>query len=256
MANFNSIHGCLKCTVEGEYSHISRTIVFPEVHCPLRIDEKFRLEEYGKHHKNSSPLLRIPGLDMVKDFIVADSLHLLELGVMKRCLIGWRDGTLGFQGKLPAKDIHTLSKLILSTQLPTEIHRSMRGMDCLAFWKGVEMRIFLNYVGIVVLKDIVNERIYEHFTLLFVAVTICSCEVYAKYRHAAQDVFECYIQEYKSIYGEQYITSNIHNLIHVVDDVNRFGTLETISAYPFENALFHIKKLLRHGHHSVEQVAN
>lgn len=246
----------MKCTIEGQYSYISRTVTFPKLNCTLRSDEKFRRKEYGGHHKEESPLLRIPGLDMIKDFIVADSLHLLELGIMKRCLVGWRDGTLGFGAKMCGRDIEQLTEAILRTKLPSEIHRSMRGMDCLAFWKGVEWRAFLNYIGIVVLKDVLSGHVYEHFLLLFIAVTICSCSIYAKYNSKAQHMFEQYITEYKNIYGEEHVTSNVHNLEHIVSDVKRFGPLPSLSSYPFENALFQIKKMLRHGHNSLEQVAN
>ncbi|XP_021707461.1 uncharacterized protein LOC110678640 isoform X2 [Aedes aegypti] len=191
--NFNGKDGCLKCTTSGEYSQISRTVVFPNIRCKLRTDEKFRQKEYGKHHREYSPILEIPGVDMVQDFIIADSLHLLELGVMKRCLIGWRDGSLGYAGKLSANQIEKLSKDIQNVKLPSEIHRSMRGLDCLAHWKGVEWRNLLNYVGVVVFRDVLPQNVYNHFLLLFIAVTICSCDIYSKHQQTAQLMFEKYI---------------------------------------------------------------
>ncbi|XP_055543355.1 uncharacterized protein LOC129728906 [Wyeomyia smithii] len=175
---------------------------------------------------------------------------------MKRCLVGWRDGTLGFKAKMCASDIAKLTNAILRTKLPSEIHRSLRGMDCLAFWKGSEWRAFLNYVGIVVLKDYLSSHVYNHFLVLFVAVTICSCSIYTEYLSLAQHMFECYIIEFKNIYGAECVTSNVHNLEHIVGDVIRFGPLPSISSYPFENALFQIKRQLRHGQNSLEQVAN
>ncbi|XP_050509093.1 uncharacterized protein LOC126886267 [Diabrotica virgifera virgifera] len=257
VVNFNGINGCLKCTTEGEYSYLSRTVVFPDIKCPLRTDAKFRSKHYGKHHKGQeSPILKISEVDMVQDFIVADELHLLELGVMKRCLTGWKDGSMGFSSKLCARDIERISKHLISVKLPSEIHRSTRGLDCLAYWKGVEWRNFLNYIGIVILKDVLNTDVYKHFLLLFVAVRICSSDMYAENRSVAQLMFEKYIDDFKIIYGVQFITSNIHNLEHVVDDVNRFGQLFTISTYPFENTLFQLKKLLRQGNNSLQQIVN
>lgn len=54
------------------------------------------------------------------------------------------------------------------------------------------------------------------------------------------------------------MSSNIHNLSHIVNDVNRFGSLPSLSAYPFERMLFRIKYLLRKGDHDqpLPQVAN
>lgn len=255
--NFNSKNGCLKCTINGEYSHTSRTVIFPSLHCTPRTDEKFRKKMYGKHHNgDESPILRICAVDMVKDFIVADPLHLLELGVMKRLLTGWRDGKFGFTGKLSAFQIQKLSDRITKIRLPCEFHRKIRSLDCLAFWKGTEWRTFLNYIGIIVLSDMLDETLYNHFLLLFTAITICSSDFYVNLRPLAQQLFERFIEEFKNIYGEEYITSNIHNLEHVVSDVERFGSLDSISAYPFENYLSQLKKCLRQGNNCLEQVAN
>lgn len=84
--NFNGKHGCQKCTV-GEYSYVSHCTYFSNENCERRTDEKFRLKQYGSHHKNDTPLIQLP-IDMIADFPIADSLHLIDLGVMKKFLLG------------------------------------------------------------------------------------------------------------------------------------------------------------------------
>lgn len=91
VCNFNGQHGCQKCTVLGEYSHTSHCDYFPHTDCEKRTDFKFRNKLYGSHHKYDSPILQLP-IDMIQDFVIGDSLHLVDLGIMKRLLIGWRDG--------------------------------------------------------------------------------------------------------------------------------------------------------------------
>lgn len=49
----------------------------------LRTDERFRNQFQPEHHLGQSILECLP-IDMVKQIIVSDSLHLLDLGVMKR----------------------------------------------------------------------------------------------------------------------------------------------------------------------------
>lgn len=51
------------------------------------------------------------------------------------------------------------------------------------------------------------------------------------------------------------MTSNVHDLAHLVDDVIKFGELQSFSAYPFENMLGYIKRLLRNGRNPLAQVA-
>lgn len=256
VANFNAKDGCLKCTVEGEYSYISRTVVFPSHNAPPRTDENFRKETYGAHHKTRTPLIDIPNLDMIQDIVVADSMHLIELGSMKRLLKGWTDGSLGFTTKLSFFEISAISEKLLRINLPSEMHRRMRGLDSLAFWKAVEFANFLRYVGIVVLKDHLTEDAYEHFRILFCAITILSTNAHQLYWSVARKMLLSFVEDYASLYGTHYITSNVHNLVHIVDEVERLGPLPTLAAYPFENTLFRIKNYLRNGNKNVQQAAN
>lgn len=49
----------------------------------LRTDKRFRDRFQPQHHLQSSALEDLP-IDMIKQFPVSDSLHLIDLGVMKR----------------------------------------------------------------------------------------------------------------------------------------------------------------------------
>lgn len=53
-----------------------------ELQQELRTDELFRSRFQPGHHKGDSILERLP-IDMIKAFPTSDSLHLLDLGVMK-----------------------------------------------------------------------------------------------------------------------------------------------------------------------------
>lgn len=51
------------------------------------------------------------------------------------------------------------------------------------------------------------------------------------------------------------MTVNVHNLNHLVEDVERFGVLYSTSAYPFESTLFTIKKMVKSGTKPLFQIA-
>lgn len=255
MANFNAQNGCQKCVTQGEYSYVSHTNFYPQISCPNRTDADFRNKKYGSHHKNDSPLLRLP-IDMIKDFPVGDSLHLIDLGIMKKLLLGWRDGNVGtYKTKWPARVSAEMSRKLLQLRMPVEIHRSMRGLDCLSHWKGSEFRTFLHYASIVVLKPVLSPEVYEHFLVFFCAITICSSEMYFYMLDLAHQLLMHFIELFKTMYGEDYITSNFHNLTHLVDDVKRFGPLHKFNAYPFESKLYEIKNLIRTGSKPLVQIA-
>lgn len=122
-----------------------------------------------------------------------------------------------------------------------------RSLDCLSFWKGLEYQTFHYYLGIVILKDNISQEAYDHFLLLFCAVTICSSKEYCEFIELADNLIDD---------GIDSISSNFHNLCHLTSDVLKFGCLSEISTYPFENFLGFIKHLLRQGNLPLEQICN
>lgn len=73
---------------------------------------------------------------MVKDIIIADELHLLEHGVQKKFLKGWCYGRFKNKvGKWTADNINEVNNYLALCKLPCEIHRAVRGLDTLSFWK-------------------------------------------------------------------------------------------------------------------------
>lgn len=260
MYNFNSRYGCQKCTVMGEYH---KTMCFLMTDCPRRTDNSFRQRLQIEHHKLTSPLELLP-VDMVNDFPTSDTLHLLELGVMKKCLLRWKNGSNTYKDKFKPDELTDLNEWLqrIGADFPSEIHRKARSLESVKNWKGSEFRTFLLYSGMIVLKKYIKEEEYEHFLKLCCATTLCTSDAYIQYAvkrgnepSLAEQLFLDYIEQYVEIYGEHTITSNVHNLCHVVHDVTRFGNLNSISTYPFENSLRMIKLTLKKGSKPLQQIS-
>lgn len=139
--------------------------------------------------------------------------------------------------------------------LPKEIHRRIRGLGEIAYWKGTEFRTLLLYVAVVVLKKFLPIDEYQHFLKLVCAVTICSTNKYRDFLPKARELFNEFIEENIDIYGIHSVSYNVHNLCHIVDDVEKFGELYGISAYPFENFLYQIKLMVKKCRYPLVQVA-
>ncbi|KAJ8983167.1 hypothetical protein NQ317_016266 [Molorchus minor] len=50
------------------------------------------------------------------------------------------------------------------------------------------------------------------------------------------------------------MSHNVHNILHIISDVEYMGTLDKFSAFPFENMLQKIKNLIRKGDNPLAQV--
>lgn len=75
---------------QGVYSRLKSKMCFPRIvvtererDAELRTDERFRNRYQPEHHAEYSVLERLP-INMILAFPTSDSLHLLDLGVMKR----------------------------------------------------------------------------------------------------------------------------------------------------------------------------
>lgn len=174
-----------------------------------------------------------------------------------RCLLRWIKGDHGYKKKWKANNIAAINLKLknLVCHKPREIHRSVRNLDVLAFWKGTELRSFLLYYGMVVLKGDLEENEYKHFLLLVCATHIFYTNSYRLYRIKADEWLNRYIEDCINIYGISSITSNFHNLVHVFEDVKRFGSLQEISTYPFENRLNFLKSRLKQPNLPLEQIS-
>ena len=98
-------------------------------------------------------------------------MHLVCLGVMRRLLIsGPLSVRIGRRKQMKISSVLTG----LQKAIPAEFARKPRSLSELARWKATELRQFLLYTGIVVLKNNVHESIYKNFLLLSVAIRILS----------------------------------------------------------------------------------
>jgi hypothetical protein len=63
-----------------------------------------------------------------------------------------------------------------------------------------------------------------------------------------------FVQHFGDLYGKNMLVYNVHCLIHLPQDARQFGNLDKISAFPFENFLGKMKKLVRKPSQPLQQV--
>lgn len=248
---FNGYFGCGKCRQEGE-GLVGKTI-FPDIDCELRTDENFRQRVDYEHHLDTSPLEQVVG--MVSQFVL-DYMHLVCLGVMKKLIYLWQKGP--FSCRLSAANIRKLSLeiMIICKQFPSDFNRKVRKIEDYHFWKATEFRNFLLYVGPVVLQNILPKKYYQHFLLFSAAITILinpSCE---NDIDIAELMLKKFVTSFALLYGVEHMVYNVHNLSHLAAEARANGRLDEFSAFPYENHLGKIKRIVRKNDRPMEQISN
>ena len=248
---YSGFYGCERCSQKGNWHG---RMSYQECHdIQLRTDTSFRNFEQEEHHHENSPFSDLP-IDMISTFSV-DYMHLVCLGVMRRLLLLWIRGPKAV--KLSAGQVEEIIRklLDLKANIPNVFARKTRGLDIIDRWKATELRQFLLYSGKLALKGILRRDLYDHFMVLSVALCILVCPQRAViHNNYANELLVYFVEKGRNLYGREFLVYNVHGLIHISTDAAKHGCLDSCSAFPFENYLHKLKRLVRSGRNPLVQM--
>ena len=152
-----------------------------------------------------------------------------------------------------------LSKLeSLTGTLPTEFLRQPIRFGELKRWKSIEFRQFSLYTGLVVLKGLINDKIYVHFLAFSVAISIFLNKNKTKDQTNiayANDLPKFFVQKAPEFNGKKFLVYNVHNVIHLLEVVEYFGEiLDAYSCLLLENHLQFLKLYIRSSRNPISQI--
>lgn len=248
---FNGRYGCDFCEERGKFDG---RMLFLEKG-PLRTNDSFRQKRNPDHHKYPSPFLELK-IDMIKQFPI-DPMHCVDLGVTKRIMLLWKEGLR--QYRLSQRQISIISDFneAISSYFPSAFQRKPRRLDELKMWKATEFRMFLLYIGPVILKWVLEKDEYELFLCLSISVSILLNESLMEEHCAyADELLNYFVQKAKVRYSERFCAYNVHSLLHLADCAKIGGSLMECAAYKFENNMSAIKRSVRGTGNPIVQIAN
>jgi len=263
---FNARQGCERCNVSGTYMQHRMVLETREQEIRLRQDDDFDKplpedkedREYDEYRKHESVLHTDLRLQMISQFPY-DYMHLVCLNVVRNLVNDWNRAKS--KAYIPATFPRLSSHLTACIDyIPSEFQRKCRSISDARRWKATEARQFLLYSGIVVLGcHGVSRDLYEHFLQLSSAVRcLCNPTLVAVpgFIHLARQLLEIFEANYGKLYGREQVTYRVHSLVHLADDVERYGVLDNFSCFKFENYLGAIKELVhkRRSTHIVQQI--
>ena len=219
----------------------------------LRTDSTFRQKENPEHHHGETPFSDLP-IDMANAFPI-DYMHQVCLGVVKRCILSWIRGKK--EVRISAQQVSKISNRLLKLQrfIPKLFARQPRSLDEVDRWKATEYRQFLLYTGKIVLKHILPKAFYDHFLVLSVALSILvSSKLTAEHHEYAHQLLVYFVSKSMELYGKDFLVYNVHSLLHLTKDAARFGCLDSCSAFPFENYMQQLKKMIRSTKNPIVQI--
>jgi len=200
-----------------------------------------------------SPFLSLP-LDMVEQFLI-DYMHQACQGVMKKLITVWIRGDR--KVRMSAGQINEVSQRLLSLRkaIPSCFARKPRNLVDIDRWKATELRQFAVYTGKIVLKGILADQLYDHFMAFSVALSLLHCPTLTvDHNSYSKELMTFFVGKTKELYGDHFMVYNVHSMVHLPEQALAFGSLDACSAFPFENYLGKLKRLVRSGRRPLVQV--
>uniref|UniRef100_A0A2S2NH74 DUF4806 domain-containing protein n=1 Tax=Schizaphis graminum TaxID=13262 RepID=A0A2S2NH74_SCHGA len=250
---------CTRCTVEGEY--LQNRVCFPYLAngSTIRTHEDYVLMKYEEHHTSlvTSCISSIPNVDVVQLFSM-DYMHMVCLGVMRKLINIWMGNTKGpINVRIPSWKINQISNAlhaIKKNHITKDFSRKPRALIEINRWKATELRQFLLYTGIIVLKDVLSDGCYQNFLILCISMRILLSAHHQQYVNYAQKLLDYFVKTFEQLYGSHLISFNVHGLLHLTEDYKKYGPLDNCSTFPFENYMKYLKRMLRKHDKPLQQV--
>lgn len=243
---FNGEFGCDWClhpgTMVDKGAGKVRTYAYDEQKQKARCGEMFhtdawRAEQSGKPVngvKGLSSLQELPHFDIVHGFVPEYS-HVVLLGVTKQLVFLWLETGNSSKPWYIGDKLDELDSLLLSLKSDLKTTRSPVSLKYREEWKAVDWQAFLLFYGMYVLEPYLALEFFQHFHLL-------SCSVHMLLQDCITQDMLTYARIYlvrfargmARLYGEEHVTFNCHQLIHLCDSVQNWGPLWATSALGFE----------------------
>ena len=108
------------------------------------------------------------------------------------------------------------------------------------------------------LEGILPTHLYNLLNLLIAITILLFKSLTSDLLFEAIDLLHLFVRRSTSdkLYGSSFMVYNVHTLLHIADEGNAYGSLNYCSAFPFENYLSFVKRLVRDGKAPLKQIAN
>ena len=255
---------CSKCHVVG-YKYKNKSMVYIGIKHKKRESKKYKKLEYKRHQLGNTPLhdLNIDPINQVP----FDTMHVVYHRVVPKCEQAWFLGKYGPNAKLKPTCREEISERygLLDQSCPSEFSRRPRnllkkkkdGTLLMLNMKATEWRHFVLYAAPVVLFGVLSDQYYKHFLLLHIAMRIVVSEnIKEKRLKLAERCIKTFVKFAPKLYSPRFVSFVVHCLLHLVDDVRKFGPADDFSCFIYENNNNFLKKLIKNHPKPLQQFAN
>ena len=266
MNQFNGEYSCGKCLQKGQTFRTNKggsVHIFPykindnieartKTACIANAIKAREMKTTANGIKGPSFLMGLQSYDYVEGASIY-YMHGVLLGVTKLLIKLWISSPFSKEDFSLMEYADVIDQRLLSIRPPKFITRVPRSISShFKYWKASELRSWLFFYALPVLNDIMEDCYYLHFAALVEALNyLCGDNISFESVDKSERLIKYFVMMFSTLYGERYMTLNVHQLLHLPDCVRNIGPLWAYSCFSFENANGELNRLF-HGTQNIE----
>jgi Transposase family tnp2 len=254
MKQYNCKFGCLMCFQKAVSNPTGKGVVYLYQLCKsalrtsgaayyrLATGRKPRGQDHNRGYKGLTILYTV--MPKCIESMGVDAMHCLFMGIGKKLLQLW----FCFDNRNEKFSLRKFLKLFDSyaamIKKPNFITRAPRSIEeSLSYLTTSELRDFVMYYLTPLLNQINMPKSYlQHYFLLVEAVYLLNQNSISEHDiELAEQLLDTFVRNFAMLYDTRYMSSNIHYLTHLAENVRRFGPLFETSCFPKESLNGQIK---------------
>lgn len=176
-----------------------------------------------------------------------EALHDIFEGVTKMFTDAFLDTKNHTKEWYLGKKIKEMNELLLSMKPPSEVTRCPRPINQRSSWKASEWKNFLLYYSLVCFQKMMqHKKYYQHwFSFVYSVQILMKTKITEPELAAASAALTLFVSQIESLYGIDFMSYNVHILLHVPQSVKNFGALWAWSTFPYESYNGVLKSLFK-----------
>lgn len=254
---FNGKFGCLYCCAPGSMVKSGRGHSRKYGGIVDQISDADFSEYSDLAASHNETIFGIKGKSIISNFIcipshvLLDPLHLLFENCSKLMMFKLIDSSSFRETYFLGRHINSYDRIFSHFRFPPFVSRPRTLRDA-RFWKGRDMMDFTFFYSIPTIFSSLYYKFNEdkehsfHFFVFVIACRMCYCKSAREKSGDIKELFDYFHSRLTYIYDMSMCTINMHLLLHLGDQIAKFGALPYISMFTFEHQ-FQTFKLLAHG---------
>lgn len=257
---------CHVCEISGENKVLpsgGETMTFPFNPTATKRTVERMQEQARQALQLNDPVMGVKGPTalrlIIPDFLRGmgiDPMHLCAGTTKKLMTLHFDSKFSGYPFSLRAV-LGVVDQMLLKIKPPRFIHRMPRSVEDLCHWHCSELKNYLFYYSVPILKQVMQPVYFNNYLKLVTGLSYLSAaSVTPIMVERGRQLLHEFVRDFENLYALDYCTINVHLLLHLPDACLELGPSWVFSCFPLENLHGLTVKNIHGTTHADSQICN